>query len=308
MEKKKNVFQSFISGVIAGIVDVSITHPLWTTQVLYQDGLSKNKILNSIKKNPMILYSGVLQNASSLIPLTCTRLVLDSALKNYSQENSKNELSIFTKLKFSFTAGSVSSLISSPIELIRTIKVKSTIAEHSSINNNFFKIANGYIKTEGIIKLYNGLPAVSLRDGLYTSIFLSGPQVIQEKISPYFKNNISSIVVSYSCTSIIASAISTPFDTIKTIQHLNASQSYLNGPNKTCTFIESCQNIYNSEGLKGFYKGYSTRGTRLAIGFIIKAAIIDKMDEYWDKYNNQINDLELIGDTNSIHHNDSDEY
>ena len=298
MKKDKTVSQSFISGIIAGITDVAITHPLWTIQVLYQDGISKSNILNSIKKNPGILYSGVLQNAGSLIPLTCMRLTLDSAFKNYSKVDSDNKTNIFTKLQFSFIAGGISSLMSCPIELIRTIKVKSTITEHSSMNNNFFQTTNYYVKKEGIIKLYNGLPAVSLRDGLYTSVFLSGPQIIQEKISPYFKNDVSSILVSYSCTSIIASAISTPFDTIKTIQHLTASQSYLSESNKVCTFTESCQNIYNTGGLKGFYKGYSTRGTRLAVGFIIKAAIIDIMDEYWKEYNHhvyQINDSELSG-------------
>ena len=50
MKKDKTVSQSFISGIIAGITDVAITHPLWTIQVLYQDGISKSNILNSIKK------------------------------------------------------------------------------------------------------------------------------------------------------------------------------------------------------------------------------------------------------------------
>ena len=62
-------------------------------------------------------------------------------------------------------------------------------------------------------------------------------------------------------------------------QHLSQSESYLIGSSETGSFSEACKKIYNTDGLKGFYKGYAARGTRLSVGLIIKATIIEKMDD-----------------------------
>jgi len=295
--------QNFITGVLAGISDVAITHPLWTLQILRQDGLSAQNILGIVKKDPVVLYKGALQNAGALVPLTAIRILLSSTFENYADKNSINEPGILTKLGSSFLAGGVSSLISSPTELIRTIKVKSSVLQHATASENFFNIANHYVQKEGVLNLFKGVPTVAIRDGLYTAAFFGGPQIVKEIINPYFKNPIASTLVSFSFTSIIASFVNTPFDTIKTAQHLSQSESYLIGSSETGSFSEACKKIYNTDGLKGFYKGYAARGTRLSVGLIIKASIIEKMDEYWSKHNEN----DCGNNTNSLLGCDSDD-
>lgn len=75
------------------------------------------------------------------------------------------------------------------------------------------------------------------------------------------------------------------------------------GSSEPGSFSEACKKIYNTDGLKGFYKGYAARGTRLSVGLIIKATIIEKMDEYWSKHNEN----DCGNNTNSLLGCDSDD-
>jgi hypothetical protein len=278
-------FQNFITGIISGITDISITHPFWNLQVMSQDGLKAKDIWKIIVKNPIILYKGVLQNASTFVPLTAVRIGLSGTCENYFVKNSDHELSGLHKLSAPFLVGAFSSLVSSPTELIRTIKIKSSVLEHPIGNSSFLHITKSYIEKEGIGALYKGTPVVAMRDGLYTAAVFRGPQVVKEIIEPYFVNPFISTLASFSITSFFAALANTPFDTIKTNQHLSKSCSYLNQTFESGSFTEACYKIYQTDGVKGFYKGFIYRIPRLSGGIVIRATIIEKMDEYWNKYN-----------------------
>lgn len=306
--KEVTITQNFLSGIAVGLSDLLIAQPLWSIQVIIQNGNSANKIFSSIKKNPLVLYSGMTQNAFTTIPLSTLRITINPIIKDYvySDNNKFNELIKFTA---PFFTGASTSLLASPIELMRTIKLKSAVVspEYSKTSSSF-SIFKHYVQKEGILGLFHANHLVALRDGLYTTAFFSGPPVLKKLLGPYLNNDSITSLLSFSLSSIMGSAINHPFDTIKTIQHSLKAENCIIGTNHTASLYDTCKKIYTDSGIKGFYAGYTTRCVRLVTSFIIQSIALETMESYWsqqqnDKNNSVINELsekEVTGDSSDI--------
>lgn len=297
--KKNSAMQDIVTGGVAGAADVLSTHPLWTIKTLGQDSFKSKQIFNLVKSNPLILYNGVAANAISMIPITTTRVFLSSGFEKILGDN---DTPVFQLLS-SGVAGGISSLISAPTELARTVKLKSTVfAQEGKIlsfsYSNTTQIIKSIWQTEGITKVFKGYSAIGMRDGIYTAAFVSGAKFAKNALDDVIDNDIIKSLIAYSGVSIFASFINHPFDTIKTSQHIAFSTRWQTGglyPDHS-GFLDTCKKIYIENGVKGFWAGYQARGLRFLIGLIVKATVLEKMEEFWTLSDESCSDaINLVG-------------
>lgn len=288
MKNKKThtkAWQDLTTGCVASI-DVLATHPFWTIKTLSQNQLAPFQILKLVKESPLIVYNGLTDNMLTMIPITTTRVFLSSFFKKCLDED--NHL---LNLLSSSIAGGISSVLGSPTELVRTIKLKSTVFKKEGLplcheSTSTYKIMKEVYRTEGIHKIFTGYASVAARDGIYTAAFFSGAPILKNYLDPYFNNSIAKTLVSFSLVSLFASSISQPFDTIKAFQHSRFVENWQLASSHTCNFSDACKKIFESGGIKGFFAGYSPRGAMFLVGLTINAGIIETMNKYWTNYNN----------------------
>lgn len=305
-DKNTNPMHDIITGCVTGAADALSTHPLWTIKTLIQDGLGAKQIGSLVKGNPLILYNGVTANTLSMIPITATRVFLSAEFDRFL--GSQDIISV--KLLSSGVAGGVSSLISAPTELARTIKLNSTVLAKEGAAlvhpyGNTTQIIKAIWQTEGTAKVFKGYGSLSVRDGICTAAFFSGAKIAKEYLEGTVENDFLRSMIAYSAVGIFASFANHPFDTIKTGQHI-AFNHYWQLKNSCVNhsgFVDTCKKIYFESGIKGFWSGYPTRGVRFLIGLVVKATMLERMDDFWAHYNE--NNICLVGD--SIDENSSDE-
>lgn len=280
--------QDTITGCVTGIADVLSTHPLWTLKTLTQDGLKTKGIVQLLRTNPLIFYNGVFAHSMSMIPITTVRVFLSSTFEKFLGDRNTPTMHLLS----TGIAGGLSSLISTPTELGRTIKLKSTtlqkeghILAHSFSDTS--QIMKKVWQTEGHIRLLNGYSSIASRDGIYTAAFFSGAKLFKKVINPYIENEIVKSIVAYSTVSIFASFINHPFDVIKTRQHVAfATYWQLKKTNLSESgFLKATKALYREKGVSGFWLGYQARGMRFLIGLIVKASVLEQMEYFWDNYN-----------------------
>ena len=286
MPRHTSTLQDLLIGCIAGASDVFSTHPLWTIKTLVQNNMGFGQILKLVTSRPLILYNGITANATSMIPITASRIALSSSFKKYLGE----ETSDYIHLISSGAAGAISSLMSTPVELAMTVKLKSTVFQKEGLSlahndfSNSYKTLRTIFTSHGITKVFTGYISTATRDAIYTAAFFTGTKIAKESLTPYFNNETTKSLVAYSAVSIFASFVNHPFDSIKTAQQMSFAVGWQlpsNDSHNSNGILEACNKIYSGNGIKGFWAGYTARGARFLLGLIVKVSIIDKMEEYW---------------------------
>ncbi|XP_065206082.1 uncharacterized protein LOC135835651 [Planococcus citri] len=287
----RTAVQDTITGCVTGISDVLSTHPLWTLKTLTQDGLKSKGIARLLRTNPLILYNGVFAHSMSMIPITTVRVFLSSTFEKCLGDRNTPATHLLT----TGIAGGLSSLISTPTELGRTIKLKSTtLQKEGHVLTHSFQDTSQIMKkvwqTEGHIRLLNGFSSIALRDGIYTAAFFSGARLFKKVINPYFENEVVKSIVAYSTVSIFASFINHPFDVIKTRQHVAFTTYWqLKKTNlNDSKFLKATVALYREKGVAGFWLGYPARGMRFLIGLVVKASVLEQMEYFWGIYNQRV--------------------
>lgn len=262
-KRKLTIFQSIITGSVAGATEVMIDHPLWTIKTR-----SQRKIPFTL--NPSVLYTGILPNAASMIPITAIQVGLDRAIKNVFF-SSQDKISPFQRITAAFIAGIGSSIVSCPTEMVMTHQGK-------GVNKKSFKTTyNDLVNTAGHKCLFNALPATAAREGLFTTFFLAGIPMVKEKISPYFKNDNVATIASGMIAGVGATLASQFADTIKTVQQ----DADLLQPIKLRT--AAVEKIYQKDGVFGLFNGSVPRGARVVSAVTILGFATQKMEAYFGK-------------------------
>lgn len=308
----KKTFWNFFTGSVAGIGDVVSTHPIWNIKTLIQTGHNFNDISKMVVQKPSLLYNGVITNMSTTLPITTVRVgfsyVFEEIANSYLPNNNNQYINFFS----SFSAGSISSFLSSPIELIRTTKLRNEIYKIKDISTNLHNGANAYNITKsmitegGITSIFKGVQTVSIRDGLYTAGFITGARYLKSLFSDCTEYPVVNNTSAYITAGFLTSLINHPFDTIKTNQHLLCADSFLlNSPVKS-SFLAVCKKIVVEKGCCGFYAGFPMRLLDYCITFIVKASIIEGMENHYNSY--FANNDELKKDLLGNHPNDDDSF
>jgi solute carrier family 25 carnitine/acylcarnitine transporter 20/29 len=260
MEKTKLLsLNDFISGSIAGIIQVLLGQPLDMIKVRMQTNPEINKSMvqtaKLIYKNEGLLafYKGTL---SPLLGISfCVAIQFGSnefAKKFISKRKGTNELSVNDYVLCGIFAGFCNSFAMSPVELFR-IKMQCQ-SDLNKLYSGTIDCATQIYKRYGIKGIYQGLgatfvreiPAYSVYFGVYNSLMMRS-----EKKYGNRKNIPLINVMGYGGLSGFLLWFSTfPMDVIKSRMQADSLEQ-----RKYKTFIQTTSAIFSEKGLMGFYKG-----------------------------------------------------
>ncbi len=242
-----------ISSVSVSLANI-ITCPLDTLKVRIQ--LQKNtnygiySMAKYIIKNEgfFSLYSGIYPSILRGLTFGGLRIGLYSPIKTAIYADSK--INIYGKIISSSLSGGISSIITSPIELIKTKMQK------DKLYTSAYNLTKDIIKNEGIFSLWKGSQASTYRSILLTAsqctIYDETKTILKNNniFSEGFKLHISSSLIS----GLVTTTITNPIDVIKTYLYTN----------KNIKNISECIRILHSQnGMKVFLRGWWTTYLRL---------------------------------------------
>ncbi|WP_392537622.1 MC/SLC25 family protein [Legionella sp. 227] len=254
-EKKNNlsVFQSIFSGSVTGAFEVLVDHPLWSIKTRMQRG-------EPFTLNPQVLYRGILPNAASMIPITSVQVGLNRFFQNWFFGN-KYELSDRQRLVSAFAAGVGSALISCPTEMVMTHQKK-----------GFFSAGTDLVKQGGWSRLYTGMLATMLREGMFSTFFLAVTPALKNQIKGHYSNDYFASLFAGIVAGVGATLASQQFDVVKTAQQSSVATN-------PAGFFKTTQNLYATHGASIFFKGGLPRGLRVMSAVTLMSWMNEKMSE-----------------------------
>ena len=167
-------------------------------------------------------------------------------------------ISLSSNMGIAFCSAVTTVNFTHPIDLVKTrLQVK---------NFNLVKM----VKNEGILSLWNGLPAAWLREGTSTTVKLGCYGPIKEALGANNKEAGFHIkLLSGGISGTMGAVCGNPFDVLKTIGMANS--------NKNLTFPKLVKQIYVDRGIGGFYRGLTTNINRAIILNATKMACYDEI-------------------------------
>ena len=260
-ERFPSFFRSFMTGAVAGSTSVIANHPFWTIKTRQQMGLP-------FSYAPRTLYTGVMVNAGSMMPITAIRFGLNSLFANHLPPHSTFHPYLNLTMS-SFLSGASSAVIAGPVEMVITHQGKT----HSTFRHTYRNL----VQHRGHHALLSGMPLTAVRDGIYLSFFFTAPIILkninQETISP---NSLSFSLIANFLSGLGAVLTTQPFDTVKTLQQASPG---------SITAWHASKQLYEAQGFKGFYLGTTARGCRLIVGMMAMREATEKIDEALDDTN-----------------------
>ncbi len=256
LSSKKQLMQrtkEFMVGAGAGVLEVGIDQPLVYLKNSWQLGQTPSR-------NLLAWYRGGFINAASMGPITAVQLAVAGGVKHFFPDRH----SASAQLWANFVGGFSSGLISGPAEFV--ILHKQAIGKTSTSPKKFA----WYSYTRGM------LPAC-LRDGGFAACCFGLTPLIKARIQSKNKTAITellTLMVAGGIAGIGAATVTHPADTIKTyMQHDMEGKTWKN-------MRATAMKLYTTEGLKGFYKGYTPRAFRVIVGTIVMSGFVEFFKAY----------------------------
>ncbi|CAM2781201.1 Mitochondrial carrier protein [Legionella steigerwaltii] len=255
-EKKNNlsVSQSIFSGSVTGAFEVLVDHPLWSIKTRMQKG-------EPFTLNPQVVYRGILPNAASMIPITAVQVGLNRFFQKWFFGN-RYELSDSQKLVSAFAAGVGSAVISCPTEMVMTHQKKS-----------FLSAGTHLVQQGGWSRLYTGMMATMLREGMFSTFFLAVTPALKTKIKEHYPNDYFASLLAGMLAGVGATLASQKFDVVKTAQQSSVTAN-------PAGFFKTTQKLYATHGASVFLKGGLPRGLRVMSAVTLMSWMNEKMGEW----------------------------
>lgn len=203
--------------------------------------------------------------------------------KNFNQCN-KNISFIY--FKSGFFAGLISSFLFTPFDnmRIRLISEKNLLKGLNSKsnlykNNNILDLSRKILKNEGIIGFYTGLNMSIIKESLGSALYFSTFEYIKNYLTYHkFSTNHLFILtfISGGLAGMCNWSFTYPFDIIKT--KIISEKEF----NNRLTLYSCVFNIYNSYGILGFYRNFSTIIIRSIIVNGFTLSIFDYSRKYFE--------------------------
>lgn len=273
-------YKHIISGATAGLVEVSLCHPLDTIKTRLQLSHKNHNAINILKnivqkESFMSLYKGYTAVAFGIIPKTAFRFSSFNYIKNYLHQNSN-----YNTNKINFISGFSSgvleaTLIMNPVEVckIKMQAQKHSLSEPHDMYNrkytNVFQTAFEIITNEGVLGLYRGLLPTIIRQSSNQSINFTMYHYLKKNLRNYQDTEIQiyqNFLLGLTSSS-ISPLFNTPIDTAKTRIQNQSANSINKLNNKQYSGLFDCiHKIYKYEGYRSLWKGCFPRILRLAPG------------------------------------------
>jgi len=242
-----DVIDKIYKGVVSGVTAGTICWPLDTIKTQNQVRLRGKSLIQSFRfiiKNDgfMGLYRGLLSGNLATGVFYGAFLPIYEINKSFFKKYVTNE-HILNGMS-SYLAGIIASTLDNPLYVLKT-RYQAALVKGTQSQVSLFKMAYNMYKREGLSVFMKGL-GVSYFKNLELGVQL----ILFEKLKKYLntdKNKFVALPIASFLAKTIASTVTYPIDTIRTICR---TDSHIGIRNITT-------NVYKSGGLVGFYKGYS---------------------------------------------------
>ncbi|ESX00215.1 hypothetical protein KL918_005005 [Ogataea parapolymorpha] len=290
MEKSPSNYTHLIAGFTGGLTSAVCLQPLDLLKTrIQQDKTSFKKVVAQIR-SPLELWRGTLPSAlrtsiGSALYLTSLNAVRTSLVKLQPQTDTLPSSSKLPKLSSSLdlAAGAVTrglvGLLTMPITILK-VRFESSIYQYDSLSDAMKQI----LKNEGLAGFFRGYGATCLRDCPYAGLYVLFYQkckswaplfVSDTDASPTHLYTTSKSTAINSCSALVAAcmatALTSPFDTIKTNMQLN--------PHTCPTFWQTCRVLVASHWTH-LFDGISLRISRKAFSAAIAWAIYEEIIKF----------------------------
>jgi len=278
-----SMLQNICVGSLTGALEVSVNQPLFYFKNKLQTG-------SAISKNPRDWYKGYGVNVCSMAPITAVQVFADAELKRAMQ--GFNDLTEMQKLACASAAGAFSSFVSSPSELVMLYQQNSS----NSFVNSFEQLTNNPKK--GYLNLTRGVWPVACRDGGFAAGYLAVSPYLKKQFMKQTNNETVASLGSGVVSGVLTAGFTHPFDTVKTrlqndtvkdqlhhnieLQNATVKAELQNDINrvKYNNSLDVVKHVYNKEGFKGFYKGFTPRALRVASAVTLMSWATQELTEF----------------------------
>jgi len=242
--KEKTVH--ILSGIIAGVTNVLVGHPLDTVkirmQMTHKSFAESSKIIMG-KEGITALYKGI-TTPLIMVPFgkTLVFFAYEFALKHLGVENTP-DLHVNYTILGGFFAGYVVTFLATPSELIKCRQQMEGVGVRIQ-RTGVLELTRKIVAVEGLRTLYSGYTMTFLRDvpsyGVYFGTFQETRKYLNEQIGESWV----STFLAGSTAGITSWIAAYPFDVVKTkVQNRQGGN------------MEVIRKIWKHDGMKGFFRG-----------------------------------------------------
>lgn len=166
----------------------------------------------------------------------------------------------------------------SPLVVIKTRFEVAGVNEYSSIRSAFVST----YKKEGLRGFYKGVFPTLLRDVPYSGIQYSCYRFLLDAYSAMFMNGEdakgkSPVVFTFSAfSSIFAVMLTYPFDNLRVRHQCSEFANFEKNGGGISGWIKLVEQVYNTEGIRGFYAGYVPRLMKKALSTALMWTLYEK--------------------------------
>ena len=201
-------------------------------------------------------YRGVFANAASLAPITAAQVAVNGVVE-WMITNGTRDMSDLEQIGCAMTAGAISSVLYSPVDLTVIQQQKMALGPGATVS--------AVVNQGGIGKMWRGTMSCAVRESVYTAGYLGLGPVLTNKIkeaNPTLGDLTCSIIGS-SIAGTFAAGATHPIDTAKTML-----QSDLMGQ-RYSSATAALTDAYAKDGIRGLYRGGFARTVRICGAFFI---------------------------------------
>lgn len=245
MSAKLNELENATVGMTVGVIEVLCLQPFNYAKNMVQQG-------QPLSADPRKLYRGVGANCVNMGSCTMMQFAIGGSLKKSVTGGENRPLKVYEEMGCGITAGMMSAMIGSPLELImiqQQRKGKSTAATIKDIATPK-NIGRGFI-------------GAAVREGLWTCGYLSIPPIVRGQLMTSFPDtfdtNTKARVPAALLGGLFACYLTHPFDTLKTCMQGDIERVKFKG------FLHTAGVVNAESGITGFYRGATFRYGRMVI-------------------------------------------
>jgi hypothetical protein len=276
--QRLNAVQNGVIGSLAGMTEVMLQQPT----IAIKNAVQQHR---PIPWSVPALYRGVGVSLASIAPISAVQFAVNGKALALLQGSSDAAPSDQVKIAAAAGAGAVSSLLSSPAELVMTLQ--------QNTGKSFVATVRDVVQQHGVARLFRAVEITFFREAVWCASYLALGPVITSKLhtaKPDVFGSIDDATLSQKASasavgSVLAGLVTVygtqPLDTVKTVMQGEA----LAIDRKSATFAwGAAKRIYRDAGgsLRPFYRGAVPRGARLVGAVFILGKSRDLLEEWFD--------------------------
>jgi solute carrier family 25 2-oxodicarboxylate transporter 21 len=244
-------------GIVGGCVETVALMPVLTWKFCLQEGRPYPPFPH--------MYRGVSVVASSVAPITGVQMfcngIFESLLTGGVRAASDTET-----IGCALGAGAVSASLYGPVEL--------SAIHQQKLGFGLMPTLSHLVKEHGLLSLWRGVAPTAAREAIYTAGYLGLAPVFTKMLmrqDGWEESFFASAVLGSCGAGIIGSGLSHPIDTAKTVV-----QADIQGTRYPGGTLQALRELYQAEGIAGFYRGGIARTIRTCGAFFIVSTIREK--------------------------------